>query len=72
MRRVGVELGAVRAAETGDVAREFADRDVHAKADPQIRDPVLPSDLRGADLALESTTSEPAGDQDPVGALEPG
>ena len=65
-----VELGRVGALHAGDVAGELADRDLHAEADAEVRDPLLARDLRGADLALDAAAAEAAGDEDAVGAAE--
>src|SRR5581483_6747920 len=41
VRGVGLELGAVRAGETDDVARELDHRELHPEADAEVRDAVL-------------------------------
>ncbi len=63
-----VEFAPVHA---GDVAGELGDRDLHAQADAQVRDPLLARDPRRADLALDAAPAEAARDQDAVGAVEP-
>ncbi len=49
------------------MARELADRDVHAEADPQVGDALLAGVARRLDLALETAAAEAAGDEDAVG-----
>src|SRR5207253_5279272 len=70
MRRVGVELGAVRAAETGDVAREFDGGELHAEADAQIGNAVLTRIADRAHLALGTALAEAARDEDRVHLLQ--
>ena len=53
------------------MARELADRDVHAEADPEVGHAVLARVARRLDLALEAAAAEAAGDQDAVGVGEP-
>ena len=66
VRRLGVELGRVRAVHADDVARELRDRHLHAEADAQERDLLLAGDPRGGDLALDPALAEAARDQDAV------
>src|SRR4051794_4314450 len=53
VRRLGVELCRIGAVHLRHVARELADGDLHPQADPEVGDPALAGDLRGADLALD-------------------
>src|SRR6185295_8097498 len=65
-----VELGRVRALHADDVAGELAHGDLHAEADPEVRDPLLAGDLDRADLALDPPATEAAGDEDAVRVAE--
>src|SRR5581483_6693483 len=69
-RRLGVHLGRVGAVETGDVARELRDGDVHPEADAEVGDAVLAGDAAGQDLALPAARAEAAGDEHAVDRLE--
>ena len=51
-----------------DVARELGDRDVHAEADAEVRDPALAGDAAGEDLALPAARAEAAGHEHAVDA----
>src|SRR5580765_6726876 len=64
--RVGLELGAVRAVQARQMARDLDRRDLHAQADAQVRDLVFARVLRGADFALDAALAEAAGHQDRV------
>ena len=70
MRRGAVELGAVRALEPGDVARELDDRELHAEADAEVRHAVLARVAHRLDLALDAALAEAAGHQDRVHAAQ--
>src|SRR3954470_12769592 len=70
MRRVVVELGAVRAGEAADVARELDSGELHAEADAEIRHAVLARVADRGDLALGAALAEAAGDQDRVHLLQ--
>src|ERR1051326_6606633 len=72
VRRVGVELGAVRAGEAADVARELDRGELHAEADAQIRHAVLARVADRRHLALGAALAEAAGHEDRVHALEAG
>ena len=72
VRRLGVELGRVRAVHVDDVARELRDRHLHAQADAQERDLLLARDPRRGDLALDPALAEAARDQDPVDVRQRG
>src|SRR5437773_150621 len=70
MRRVGIELGAVRASEARHVARIFDGGELHAKADAEVRYAVLARVTDRAHLALGAALAEAAGHQDRVHLLE--
>ena len=70
MRRVGVELRAVRALEPGLVPRELDDRELHAQADAEVRQALLARVLDRPDLALDAALAEAARHQDRVDALQ--
>ena len=64
-------LGLVKFAGGGvgiaeDVSCKLNDGDLHSQADAEVRDIMLPGVLNGADLSLDSTVSEAAGNQDSV------
>src|SRR6266540_5446060 len=61
MRRVEIELGAVRAGEPRLVACELDHGELHAEADAQIRHAVLPRVLDCLDLAFDAALAEAAG-----------
>ena len=69
--RLGVELGGVGALHAGHRPRELDHGDLHPEADAQIGDRAFAGDPRRRDLALDAALAEAAGDQDPVGVLEP-
>ena len=70
VRRARVELGAVRALETGDVARKLDHRHLHAKADAEIRNAVRARVVHGLNLAFDAALAETARHQDRVGPVE--
>ena len=72
IRRLRIELARVRAVEPTHAAREFDDRDLHAEADPQVRNLSLPRDLHGEDLALDRPAAKPAGHEDSMSLLKSG
>ena len=55
VRRLRIHLRRVGAFETAHVARELRHGDVHAEADPQVRDALLTRHLAGEDLAFPPT-----------------
>src|SRR4051794_20850938 len=71
-RRLGIELGRVGAVHVRDMAGELRHRDLHAEADPQVRDTVLARVAGGADLALDAANTEAPRDEDAVDRLERG
>ncbi len=54
------------------MTRELGDRDVHAEADAEVRDPVLARDAAGEDLALPAARAEAARHEHAVDACELG
>ena len=70
MRRVRVELRAVRVGQPGQVAGHLDDHALQAQAQSEDRDAVLARVPDRADLALDAADPEPARDQHPVDALE--
>ena len=58
VRRFRIELGAVRPFEVGDVARELDHRNLHPKADAQVRNAVLAGITGGLDLAFDAPLAE--------------
>src|SRR5207248_11316250 len=70
MRRVGVELGAVRAAQARYIARKFDGGELHAEADAQIGNTVLTRIADRAHLALGTALAEAARDEDRVHLLQ--
>ncbi len=68
MPRVGIEFGAVGAFEAGDMPRVLDHRELHAEADAEIRDAVLPRVADRGDLALDAALAEAAGHEDAVHA----
>src|SRR5688572_25235204 len=66
VRGVGVEFRAVRAGEAGDGARVLDHRELHAQADTEVRDAVLPGVSDGPDLALHTALAEATRHQDRV------
>ena len=65
VRRLGIELGRVRALHPADVAGVIDDGHLHPQADAE-RDTVLAREPRSGDLALDPALAEAAGIQDPV------
>ena len=65
-----VELGAVRAGQAGDVARELDRRDLHAQADAEVRHLVLARVADRRDLAFDAALAEAARHQDRVDLRE--
>ena len=53
-----------------DVPRELGDRDVHAEADAEVRDPALARDAAGEDLALPAARAEAARHEHAVDLVE--
>jgi hypothetical protein len=70
MRRVGIELGAVGALETGDMAGELDGGELHAEADAQVRHLVFARIADRRDLAFGAALAEAAGDQDGIHLLQ--
>src|SRR5439155_11601181 len=70
MRRVGIELGAVRTAQARDVARKLDGRELHAEANAQVRNAVLARVADRAHLALGAALAEAAWHEDGVHLLE--
>ncbi len=56
--------------DAGQVAGRLDDHALHAEADAEQRDLVLPGVPDRADLALDAAHAEPAGDQHAVDAVE--
>ena len=65
-----VELGAVGPRETGDVACEFDDRELHSEADTEVRDAVDARVTNRLDLAFDPALTEPARHQNRVHPIE--
>src|SRR5829696_5678433 len=55
VRRLGIHLRRVRSVQADDVTREFGDRNVHAEADPEVRDSALAGDTAGEDLPFPAS-----------------
>src|SRR6266478_248885 len=70
VRRVAVEFRAVRAREADDVSREFDHRELHAEANPEIRDLVLARVLDRLHHAFNAALAEAPGDKYRVHALQ--
>ncbi len=70
VRRLRIHLGRVRAVQADDVPSELGDRDVHAEADAEIRDPPLARDAACEDLALPPARAKAARHQHAVDRLE--
>jgi DNA-binding LytR/AlgR family response regulator len=66
----GIELGAVSARQTGQIAGILDHGHLHPETDAEIRDTVLAGEARRLDLALDAALAESAGDQDGVQAVE--
>src|SRR6266566_5992247 len=60
VRRLRIELGAVRALEAGDVARVLDHRHLHAEADTEIGDAARARKVDRFDLALDAALAEAA------------
>ena len=67
---LGIEFGAVRALETGHVARELDHRELHAEADAEVRHLVLARVADRLDLAFHAALAEAARHQDRIHVLE--
>src|SRR5690348_1803295 len=67
---IAVVLGGTRSGNSGDVAREFHHRRVHAVADAEIRNASLARVLHRLDLAFEAALAETAGHQDRIGVVQ--
>ena len=66
MLTFGIELRGIRILISENVARKFDRRDLHAEADPEIRDILFPRVLRRQNHALYPAVSEPARNDDSV------
>src|SRR5690606_28125399 len=66
VRRVGDELGGVRAVHAADVSGELDDRALHAEADPEERDLALSRVAGGLDLSFRAAIAEATRDEDRV------
>jgi hypothetical protein len=60
-----VEFRRVRSDQPGDVSGKFDRGDLHPEAEPKIRQPILPRELRRANLSLNTTFAEAAGTRTP-------
>src|SRR5581483_10270736 len=70
VRRVRVELGAVRAGEPAGVARELDRGELHAEADAEVGNALLPGVADGGDLALGAALAEAARNEDRIHFLQ--
>ena len=70
IRRLRVHLGRVGAVQPGDVPRELGDGDMHAEAEPEVRDLTLARDTAGEDLPFPAARAEAAGHEHAVHLLE--
>src|SRR5437879_4614349 len=70
VRRVAIEFGAVRARGADDVSREFDHRELHAQANPEIRDLVLARVLDRLHHAFNAPLAEAPGDKYRVHAFQ--
>src|SRR5262245_43212323 len=68
--RRGIELRGVRAGQPGDVTGELDDRALHAEADPEVRNALLPRIANGLDLPFDPAIAETAGHQDAIQSLQ--
>src|SRR3989442_296863 len=66
IRRVGVELARIRVLQAALVTGELDDGTLEAEADPEERDPELPGESDGVDLALPPAVAESSRNEDPV------
>src|SRR5262245_32324144 len=67
--RRGIELRGVRAGQPGDVTGELDDRALHAEADPEVRNALLPRIANGLDLPFDPAITETAGHQDAIQSI---
>src|SRR3990167_4706013 len=72
MRTLRVYLGRMGAREACDIARIFDGHELHAIAEPEVRDFILPHEADGVNLALNPRLAESAGNDDAVVFLELG
>src|SRR6266545_2888542 len=70
--RLGVRraLGRIRIGKAADVPRVFHGGPLEAVADPEVQNPALPGDFRGAHHAAGAAITEAAGHEDAVRAIE--
>src|SRR5207244_4717923 len=66
IRLVGIEFRAVVVGQSGLVSRELDHRELHAEADAEIRNLVLPRVADRGDLAFDTALAEAAGNEDRV------
>src|SRR3989344_1218166 len=70
MRAFRIYLCRMGARKVRDIARVFHGHELHAIAEPEIRDFVLPHEADGVNLALDTRLAEAAGNDDAVVFLE--
>lgn len=70
MGGLGIELGAAGVLDAGEVAGRLDDHALHAQADAEQRDPVLPDVPDRTELALDAAHAEPAGHEHAVHAVQ--
>ena len=70
MRRIDIELGGIRAAETADVTGELNHRALHAEADAEERDLVGAGVFDRLDHAFNAALAEATRNEDGVNAFE--
>src|SRR3990172_2415709 len=70
MRRMEVELRAVRPFQTCAMARDFDHGTLHPQTDPKVGDPLFPRVLDRLDLALNPPCPEAPWHEDPIGSFE--
>ena len=70
LRGLRVELGAVGVLQAASVPGELDHGELHAQADPEIRDAGVPGIPGRPDHALDAAVAEASGHQDPVNAAK--
>src|SRR3989344_1060440 len=72
MRALCIYLGRMGARKARDIACVFHGHELHAIAEPEVRDFILPHEADGVNLALDTRLAEAAGNDDAVVFLELG
>ena len=66
----GVKLRAVGPLKSADIAGEFDRGNLHAKADPEVRNSLFPGVARSGDLPFGSAVAEAPGNKDTSNAIQ--